>query len=80
MMNNNVLFPNYTTPEPYDFGAANDQEWFVDDLMGHRWNWEPLANCKDLVVLDKYLELQSMRHLQQLAQCINNMLYASGGD
>ncbi|KNZ72720.1 hypothetical protein J132_02155 [Termitomyces sp. J132] len=34
---NNALFPNCTTPEPYDFGTANDQEWFVDDLIGHRW-------------------------------------------
>ncbi|KAG6871019.1 hypothetical protein C0992_011865, partial [Termitomyces sp. T32_za158] len=35
--NNNALFPNCATPEPYDFGTADDQEWFVDDLIGHRW-------------------------------------------
>ncbi|KAG6893990.1 hypothetical protein C0992_007953, partial [Termitomyces sp. T32_za158] len=34
---NDVLFPNRATPEPYDFGMANDQEWFVDDLIGHCW-------------------------------------------
>ncbi|KAG6859281.1 hypothetical protein C0995_009982 [Termitomyces sp. Mi166 len=35
--NNNALFPNRATPGPYDFGVAEDQEWFVDDLLGHRW-------------------------------------------
>ena len=24
-------------PEPYDFGAPNEQEWFVDKIVGHRW-------------------------------------------
>jgi hypothetical protein len=32
-----ALFPNRTQPEPYDFGAEDDQEWFVDDILGHRW-------------------------------------------
>lgn len=32
-----ALFPNRAHPEPYDFGAADDQEWFVDDILGHRW-------------------------------------------
>jgi hypothetical protein len=32
-----ALFPNRAQPEPYDFGAADDQEWFVDDILGHRW-------------------------------------------
>ncbi|KAG6886370.1 hypothetical protein C0995_008301 [Termitomyces sp. Mi166 len=62
-------------PGPYDFGAAKDQEWFVDDLLSHWWNeqghlefevrwslgdttWEPLASCKDLAALDRYLVLQ----------------------
>ncbi|KAG6894681.1 hypothetical protein C0992_005138 [Termitomyces sp. T32_za158] len=35
--NNNALFPNRATPEPYDFGTAGDQERFVDDLIGHWW-------------------------------------------
>ncbi|KNZ81169.1 hypothetical protein J132_02366 [Termitomyces sp. J132] len=25
-----VLFSNRATPEPYDFGAPDNQEWFVD--------------------------------------------------
>ncbi|KAG6859129.1 hypothetical protein C0995_011324, partial [Termitomyces sp. Mi166 len=35
--NNNAMFPNRATPGPYDFSVAKDQEWFVDDLLGHRW-------------------------------------------
>jgi hypothetical protein len=31
------MFPNRVQPEPYNFGTPNDQEWFIDDLMGHRW-------------------------------------------
>ena len=32
-----ALFPNRVQPDPYDFGAADEQEWFVDELLGHRW-------------------------------------------
>ncbi|GLB44699.1 putative retrotransposable element tf2 155 kda protein type 1-like [Lyophyllum shimeji] len=32
-----LMFPNRSRPEPYDFGAEDDQEWFVEELMGHRW-------------------------------------------
>jgi hypothetical protein len=30
-------FPNRTQPEPYDFGGIDEQEWFVDEIIGHRW-------------------------------------------
>ncbi|KNZ77453.1 hypothetical protein J132_05411 [Termitomyces sp. J132] len=33
----NVLFSNRAMPEPYNFGAPDNQEWFVDDLVGHHW-------------------------------------------
>ena len=32
-----ALFPNRAQPDPYDFGAADEQEWFVDDLLSHQW-------------------------------------------
>ena len=32
-----ALFPNRSQPEPYDFRAPNDNEWFVDEIIGHRW-------------------------------------------
>ncbi|KAJ3502631.1 hypothetical protein NLJ89_g8798 [Agrocybe chaxingu] len=31
-----ALFPNRATPEPYDFGADEEQEWYVDEIIGHR--------------------------------------------
>ncbi|KNZ78012.1 hypothetical protein J132_02655 [Termitomyces sp. J132] len=82
---NDVLFLNHATPEPYNFGNADDQEWFfVDDLISHRWTqlgdlkfkvhwslgdttWKPLANCKLLAAMDRYLKLQGIKHPQQLA-------------
>ncbi|KNZ72257.1 hypothetical protein J132_04050 [Termitomyces sp. J132] len=70
-------------PEPYNFGAPDNQEWFVDDLVGHCWysknlkfkvcwslrdiTWKSLTTCKDLVALDRYLELQGMQCPAQLA-------------
>jgi hypothetical protein len=30
-------FPNRAQPEPYDFGAPREQEWFVDKIVGHHW-------------------------------------------
>ncbi|KNZ72372.1 hypothetical protein J132_03463, partial [Termitomyces sp. J132] len=35
---NNALFLNQVTPEPYNFNAPDNQEWFVDDLLGHHWD------------------------------------------
>ena len=79
------MFPNQVHPEPYDFGTPDDQEWFVEDLLGHLWvegknlefevrwslgntTWEPLSSCKELVVLDRYLEIQEVQRLSQLAK------------
>jgi hypothetical protein len=31
------MFPNRVHPEPYDFGAPDDQEWFVEEIVDHRW-------------------------------------------
>ena len=79
---NDALFPNRAQPEPYDFGAPDDAEWFVDELLGHRWEgktlefqvrwslgdttWESYGSCKDLTALDKYLELQGVKRPAQL--------------
>jgi len=81
---NDTLFPNWIQPEPYDFGTDDNQEWFVDEILGHHWDgrdlelevrwslgdttWEPLANCKDLAALDRYLELQGIKRPAQLAR------------
>jgi len=34
---NDALFPDRIQPEPYDFGVPDDQEWFVEEIVGHRW-------------------------------------------
>jgi hypothetical protein len=33
----NVMFPNRVQPEPYNFGTPDNQEWFVNELLGHQW-------------------------------------------
>jgi len=35
--NNDMMFPNRAQPEPYDFGAPDNQEWFIDKILSHRW-------------------------------------------
>jgi hypothetical protein len=67
------MFLNRVQPEPYNFGAPDDQEWFIDEIIGHHWEreglelyvrwslgdttWEPLRSCKNLEALDCYWEL-----------------------
>ncbi|KNZ79205.1 hypothetical protein J132_09715 [Termitomyces sp. J132] len=92
---NNVLFPNRATPEPDNFGIPDDQEWIIDDLVGHHWDgknlefevcwslgdttWESLTTCKDLVALDRYLELQGVWHHVQLARRSKSALLSPEG-
>jgi len=80
--NDDALFPNRTSADPYDFGAPEDTEWYVDEITGHKWDgkkihfqvrwnlgdttWEPLAHCKQLQVLDQYLELLGTDHWHSL--------------
>jgi hypothetical protein len=80
-----TLFPNRVQPQPYDFSAPDDQEWFIQEITAHRWvdgrclelevrwslgdsTWEPLQQCKELMALDAYLELQGMQCPAQLAK------------
>ena len=35
--NNDVRFPHRDTKAYYDFGAADKPEWFVDEILAHRW-------------------------------------------
>jgi hypothetical protein len=57
----------------YDFGAPDDQEWLVNEILAHKWDrsclsfhiqwnmgdttWEPYEACKNLQALDNYLWL-----------------------
>ena len=80
--NDNVLFPNRKRAEPYDFGTPEEAEWFVDEIVGHKWKgksveflvkwnlgdstWEPLINCNELTALDTYLTLMDIKEWQHL--------------
>jgi hypothetical protein len=35
--NNDELFPKRGVKSHYDCGEVNDQEWFVDEIITHRW-------------------------------------------
>ncbi|KXN86853.1 hypothetical protein AN958_09551, partial [Leucoagaricus sp. SymC.cos] len=82
---NDALFPGRNKPEPYDFGIDNEHEWFIDELIGHRftghnnknlefevrWStgdttWEPYQACKELIALDRYMELRGASNIAQL--------------
>ena len=68
-----TVFPKHEVHTVYDFGDAEDNEWLVDNIIAHKWEgnnisfpvqwnlgdttWELYAECKELVALDRYLEL-----------------------
>ena len=80
--NDDALFPNRHYPDPYDFGAPDDAEWYVKEIMAHRWKghviefevkwslgdttWESLENCNELAALDLYLALLGAKDWQDL--------------
>ena len=35
--NDDVRFPHCDMKAYYDFGAADKPEWFVDEILAHRW-------------------------------------------
>ena len=35
--NDNARFPRRDTKVYYDFGAADEPEWFVDEILAHCW-------------------------------------------
>ena len=35
--NDDGRFPRRDTKSYYDFGSADEPEWFVDEVLGHRW-------------------------------------------
>src|SRR6202040_3969101 len=71
--NDNKLFPRREARAYYDFCKAEDNKWLVDKIIAHQWKgtkvsflvqwnlgdttWEPYSECKDLMALDRYLEL-----------------------
>jgi hypothetical protein len=87
--NDDLLFPNRSTPEAYDFGAPDDTEWYVDEITAHRWKgktiefmvkwnlgdstWENLETCNDLEALDNYLALMGAENWPDLHRRATNV-------
>ena len=77
-----ALFPDRTKPEPYDFGAPSDAEFFVEAMEDHDWRgnklwfairwtlgdltWQPYEDTKELQALDEYLVLIGIKRWQDL--------------
>jgi len=80
--NEDVLFPSRRKAQPYDFGAPDETEWYVDEIISHHWKgrnieflvkwnlgdstWEPVSNCNELEALDNYLMLSDIKRWQDL--------------
>jgi hypothetical protein len=74
--NDDGRFPNREVRTFYDFGDDPEAEWFVEEIIGHRWSrnklqlqvrwslgdvtWEPLSHCEELAALDQYLALHGV--------------------
>ncbi|TDL14311.1 hypothetical protein BD410DRAFT_734279 [Rickenella mellea] len=81
-LNDDALFPKRNVTAFYDFGHATEEEFLVDEIVGHAWvdsqiffhvrwtqgdhTWEPIAHCKDLAALDRYLELRGISSWRKL--------------
>ena len=77
-----MLFPKREAKLYYNFGNNDEQEWFIDKILAHKWTnnnlelqvkwmlgditWEPIDSCKSLEALDAYLELRGVTHPQDL--------------
>ncbi|KZS93898.1 hypothetical protein SISNIDRAFT_399298, partial [Sistotremastrum niveocremeum HHB9708] len=69
-------FPHRDALSFYDFGNDTEVEFFVEEILDHRWNknklefhikwslgddtWEPYESCKELQALTEYLNLQGV--------------------
>ena len=36
--NDDLLFPSWESKQIYDFGMPDNEEWLVDEIVGHRFN------------------------------------------
>ena len=82
--NDEALFPGREAKYYYDYGVPEDEEWYVDAIIGHAWQgrrirfnvqwslrdttWEPYEHCKDLAALDEYLALHHVTDWKKLAR------------
>ena len=91
--NDDSLFPSRESKRFYDFGMPDDDEWLVDEIIGHRFTgksiefnvrwtagdhtWEPYNTVKDLEALDHYFALMGVSRWQSLARKANDPLVVS---
>ena len=82
--NDDAIFPSRESKHFYDFGMPDDDEWLVDEIIGHRFvgksiefdvrwtagdhTWEPFTNVKELEALDHYFALMGVTWWQSLAR------------
>jgi hypothetical protein len=80
--NDDERFPHRDIKSYYDFGNDENEEWLVDEIIGHRWigeqiefevrwnlgdsTWEPYDNVKKLAALDEYIDLQGTKSWKAL--------------
>jgi transposase InsO family protein len=80
--NDDLTFPSRESKHFYDFGMPDDDEWLVDEIIGHqftdgaiefnvRWTagdhtWEPYSAVKRLEALDHYFALMGVTRWQSL--------------
>ena len=80
--NDDKRFPHRDVSFAYDYGTPNDDEWWVDEILAHRWvgkrvefnvlwslgdsTWEPLSACNELAALDDYLQLLGVEEWKDL--------------
>ena len=86
--NNNILFPKREAKLYYNFGNNDEQEWFINKILAHKWTnnnlelqvegtlgditWEPIYSCKKLEALDTYLELNGVTRPWDLPQHVQD--------
>ena len=80
--NDDERFPHRNATYVYDYGTPDDNKWWVDKILAHRWvgkgiefnilwslgdaTWEPLSACEELAALDEYLQLHRVVEWNEL--------------
>ncbi|TFK80242.1 hypothetical protein K466DRAFT_504220 [Polyporus arcularius HHB13444] len=80
--NDDALFPHRDSRAYYDMGVDEEQEWLVDEIVGHRWvdgavqlhvrwthgdtTWKWYRDCSELSAVDEYFRLQGVKHWRSL--------------
>ena len=93
--NDEKLFPGREVKYFYDYGTPEDEEWYVDAIIGHTWEgrkikfhvkwslgdttWEPYEHCKDLIALDEHLALRHVSDWQKLSWHGKKGMWVSSG-